>query len=111
MKKFLVLYRSPISAAEQMAKADPAQAKAGMDAWLGWAKKSGSALVDLGSPLGETTTFGKGPSTQGPGYVGGYSIMQAESAKALNRLLEEHPHLSQPGTSIQVIEALSIAGM
>jgi hypothetical protein len=38
MKKFLVLYRAPISAREQMAKATPEQAKAGMDAWMGCAK-------------------------------------------------------------------------
>jgi hypothetical protein len=42
MKKFLVLYRAPISAREQMAKATPEQAKAGMDAWMGWAKRSES---------------------------------------------------------------------
>jgi hypothetical protein len=35
MKKFLVLYRSTMSAKEQMMKVDPEQAKASMDAWAG----------------------------------------------------------------------------
>jgi len=52
MKKFLVLYHAPVSAREQMAGATPEQAKAGMDAWMTWAKKAGNAIVDLGSPLG-----------------------------------------------------------
>ena len=36
MKKFLVLYRSSVSAAEQMAAATPEQAQAGMDAGRRW---------------------------------------------------------------------------
>ena len=53
MNKYLVLYNSPASAAEQMANATPEQAKAGMDAWMAWAQKSGEAVVDLGMPLGD----------------------------------------------------------
>ncbi len=51
MKKFLVLYHAPHSAVEQMANATPEQAKAGMDAWMGWARKAGPAIADLGMPL------------------------------------------------------------
>jgi hypothetical protein len=37
MQKFLVLYQSTVPASEQMKNATPAQAKAGMDAWMAWA--------------------------------------------------------------------------
>jgi len=43
MKNFLVLYRSTMSAKEQMMKVTPEQAKASMDAWAGFEPKS--ALV------------------------------------------------------------------
>jgi len=52
MARFMLVYRSQVSAQEQMANADPAQARAGMDAWMAWAKAAGEAIVDLGMPLG-----------------------------------------------------------
>src|SRR5215469_4044535 len=44
MTKFLVLYHSTTSVQEQMASATPEQMKAGMDAWMAWDKKAGSAV-------------------------------------------------------------------
>jgi hypothetical protein len=52
MARFMVVYRAQVSAVEKMANADPAQAQAGMDAWMAWAKEAGEAIVDLGMPLG-----------------------------------------------------------
>ena len=40
MPKFLVLYRSQVSAAAQMAEATPEQAQAGMEAWTAWAERA-----------------------------------------------------------------------
>jgi hypothetical protein len=111
MKKFLVLYRSSASAREQMAKMTPEQSKAGMDAWMGWAKKAGSAIVDLGSPLGESTKVTSGSSQSGDPSLGGFSILQAESSAALARVLEGHPHFMAPGASIEVHEFLPLPGM
>jgi len=50
--KFMVLYRSSVSAQDQMADASPEQAQEGMDMWMRWAEKAGPAIVDLGTPLG-----------------------------------------------------------
>ena len=103
MKKFLVLYRSSASAREQMAKATPEMHKAGMDAWLSWMKKAGKAIVDFGAPVSPV-----GPASPS---VGGYSILQAESAKQLAALLEDHPHRMAPDGSIEVHEFLPMPGM
>jgi hypothetical protein len=111
MKKFVVLYRAPISAAEQMAKATPEQAKAGMDAWMAWAKKAGGAVVDLGSPLGAGSTLAQGKVSAGATQIAGYSIVQGESMKAVTELFAEHPHLSQPGFTIEVLETVALPGM
>jgi hypothetical protein len=107
MKKFLVLYRSTLSAKDQMSKATPEQAKTGMEAWARWAGKSGAALLEMGAPLGDSALI-KG--TAGPGYIGGYSIVQAESIEGAKRIFEGHPHFASPGASIELLEQLAMPG-
>jgi hypothetical protein len=111
MTKFVVLYNSPVSAAEMMAQATPEQAQAGMDAWMAWAKKNGDSLIDLGQPLGSSKRVSPGSVSEGSTQASGYSIVQAESLEAAAKMLEDHPHLQTPGGSIDVLECLSIPGM
>jgi hypothetical protein len=108
MKKFLVLYRAPISASEQMAKTTPEQAKQGMDLWKAWGTKAAASIVDMGAPLERSAAIG-GPASAG--HIGGFSIMQAASIDALKKTLEGHPHFKMPGGSIEVFEFLSLPGM
>ena len=109
MTKYLVLYRSKVSAAEQMEGASPEDAQAGMDAWMQWAGKVGNAMVDMGSPLQTVTTVGG--SSDGP-YIGGFSVLEADSADAAKALVDGHPHLMSPGDpSIEVLEYLPVPGM
>ena len=110
MKKFLVLYRSPVRAADQLAHATPEQAKAGMEAWMAWAHRAGSAIVDLGNPLGHPHYFSGPPSSSANSHVGGFSILQAEDEGALRILLIGHPHLQIPGASIEALEFLPMPG-
>ena len=112
MKKFLVLYESTASASEQMRHATPEQAKAGMDAWMSWAGRVGSGIVDLGSPVAAAARL-SGPTqvATGKSPVGGYSILQAESKDALMNLFRNHPHFMLPGASIEVFEFLPMPGM
>jgi hypothetical protein len=42
--------------------------------------------------------------------VGGYSILQADSAEALSKVLAGHPHTAMGGT-IQTLEFLPMPGM
>ena len=69
-----------------------------MDLWMKWMKKAGPAIVDGGAPLA---------SARGSN-VGGFSILQGESKREIERLLEDHPHLHAPGAAIDVHEFLSI---
>jgi hypothetical protein len=108
MSKFLVLYRAPMSAREQMANATPEQAKAGMDAWMAWAGKAGSAIVDLGAPLGDGEAVGPGKADD---EIAGFSIVEAGSQADAVNLLADHPHFQTPGGSIEVHEFLSMPGM
>jgi len=111
MKKFLVLYKAPNSAFEQMKKATPEQQKAGMEAWMAWGQKAHGAIVDMGAPLGKSlrvTPAGSSPSTND---LGGYSVLQAESKEALAETLKGHPHFMMPDGTIDVIEIMPIPGM
>lgn len=111
MKKYLVLYRSTVSAGDQMAAATPEQGKAEMDAWMQWAQRSGSAMLDLGSPLGSPRrSTGATVSTAGDAQIGGYSILQATDDAALQALLAGHPHFRAPGASIEVFAFLPMPG-
>ena len=108
MKRYLVLYRAPSTAKEQMSKATPDQHKGVMDAWLAWAKKAGPAIVELGAPTGEPQKYtgSKGATQAGDATIGGYSILQADSKGALDAVLDGHPHFSMPGSAIEVHELL-----
>jgi hypothetical protein len=108
-KKFLVLYKSSASAGEQMAAGSPDQAQEAMGLWMAWMEKAGPALVDPGSPLGEATEV---PSVAGQSgrHVGGYSILQGESAEDIKKLLDGHPHYHSPDATIEVHEFLAMPG-
>ena len=105
MTKYLVLYRSNMTAGEQMAQSTPEQAQAGMDAWMAWAERAGDAVVDLGTPLAVVD-----PGGDSGDPIGGYSILQAESHDALGAVLEGHPHRAMGGT-IETLECLQMPGM
>jgi hypothetical protein len=111
MKKYLVIYNSPTSAREQMSRATPEQAKAGMEAWMKWSQKAGKALVDLGAPVGNSAKVAAGKATDARSDIGGFSILQAESRDVVAALVAEHPHLMMPGASIEVHEFLPLPGM
>jgi hypothetical protein len=111
MVRFMVLYRSQLSAEEQMADADPAQAQAGMDAWMSWAKEAGEAIVDLGMPLGGGRHLDGARATTSDTDAAGYSILQADSLDDVTKLLERHPHLMMPGNSLDVLPILAMPGM
>jgi hypothetical protein len=108
LKKFLVLYRSSVTAGEQMANTTPEQAQAGMELWMTWAQKAGDAIVDLGSPLAPTATIGGGSAGQ---PIAGFSILQADTSEEVAQLLEDHPHFHSGGdATIEILEFLPMPG-
>jgi hypothetical protein len=108
MPKYMILYRAPVSAREQMAAGTPEQAQAGMEAWMKWAQNAGPAIADMGAPLAEVPEAGT-PVPAAGHIIGGYSILEAESPAALSEVLAGHPHLEWGGT-IEVHEMLPTPG-
>jgi len=86
--KFLVLYKSSATAAEQMAASDPAAAQEAMGLWMAWMEKAGPAIVDGGSPLGD-------PTAQPPQHLGsdagGQDGEDPESFAAQHEAPSGHP--------------------
>jgi hypothetical protein len=116
MKKFIVIYHAPMDPArmrEMMNRPKEEMAK-GMEMWMQWAKKCGSHLVDLGSPLmGGQEISGDGSVKPSTKNVSGYSILQAENMEEAKSLLQGHPHLGpwNPQATIEVHETMVIPGM
>jgi hypothetical protein len=92
MTRFLVLYRAPVSARQQMTKMTPEQAQAGMDLW---------------TPLGDGAMVGNGEAYSD---VAGYSILEAVSHGAVVELLQDHPHFHTPSGQVEVHEMLPVPG-
>ena len=111
MPKYVVLYTSPISASAQMENADPEMAAAGIKAWNDWSARAGTAVLDLGLPLGNGRKLTSNGSAESGTDVAGYSILEAESIEGAEKLLSGHPHLQMPGAAIEVYEAMQMPGM
>ena len=112
MKKFLVLYKASTEAFQQMMKTStPEQQKKGTEAWMAWSKKAASSIVDMGAPLGKSLRVTTAGATPTHNDLGGYSILQAESAESLADTLKSHPHFLTPEGSIAIVELLSMPGM
>ena len=111
MKKFLVLYKAPLTSFDQMMKATPEQQKAGMEAWMAWGKKAAASIVDMGAPLGKAQLVTPTGSKPTRNDLGGYSILQGESKEALAETLKGHPHFMMPEGTIEIVELMPMTGM
>jgi hypothetical protein len=113
MKKFLVLYKASAAEFAAAMSSTPEQQKAGMDAWMTWANKAKSSIVDMGAPLGKSMRVTKAAGgTPVVNDLGGYSILQAESKEALAETLKGHPHFMMgDNASIEIVEVIPMPGM
>jgi len=96
---------------EKMHDSSPEEMKKGMEAWMVWAEKCGSGLVDMGTPLGNAQKLTETGSSPSVNNVMGYSVLQAESMEGAKKLLKGHPHLGWgKGCEIEVLESLPKPG-
>jgi YCII-related domain len=111
MKRFVAIYLGSASALAQWKATDDGkrkeQEKAGMDAWMKWAKENEASIVDLGSPLGKTKRINTEGISDTKNQITGYTIVQAKSHEAAAELFANHPHfMIFPGDSVEVMECL-----
>ena len=113
MTKFMVLYMANPADFEKMMKdATPEQQQKGMDAWRNWMTKHQASFVDGGAPLGKTKRVDARGTSDTRNGIGGYTIVQADSAEAAAKMFgTDHPHLQMPGAWIEIVEIRQIPGM
>lgn len=112
MKKFIVTYLAPSEATWKTRESTPEEMQEGMKAWMAWAERCGSKLVDMGSPLGNAITIKPGgQSTNNKSNIIGYSVVQADRIEEAQSLLLDHPHLDWDAScEIELHEALPTPG-
>ena len=109
MKKFLVLYRMDMAAMKKMMETTSAEdKKKGMDEWGMWMKNNMAIFADMGGPTGKNMQVTSDGMTQVSNDIGGYSIVQAESAEAAGKLLADNPHFHMPGAIIDLAEIVAM---
>ena len=111
MKKYLVIYLSSEAAGHKMSGSKPEDMKKEMEKWMIWAKKCGTGLIDMGTPLGNGLDVTARGSQTSKHKVVGYSMLQAENKDQALAMLKNHPHLQwAAGCEIEVHESLPLPG-
>lgn len=105
MKKFMIIYISPISSVDQM-KVGTDEMQKGIQAWSDWFTKQGNAIIDPGNMLGNGIEVSKNGSTQSKAPIGGYSIVQAEDIDTVEKMVADNPNLMIPEASIEIFEIM-----
>src|SRR5258708_37551809 len=100
MKKFLLLYMSPISPEEMMKNAKPDS----MKPWMTWFDAHKEAVVEMGAPTGNEMNVTKTGSSKPSTFIGGYTIVQAEEADEFKEMLSDHPAYMMEGNRIEFLE-------
>ena len=108
MKKFMVVYRMDMAAANKMMTENPELAKKGMEDWGIWMKKHEADFADAGAPLGKNTQMSATGSVEMSNDLAGYSILQAESKEAALAVLADNPHFQMSGATADVMEVVAM---
>src|SRR4051812_19743704 len=112
MRKYIVLYTAPVTAAERFAQVTREEAQQGMQLWFDWKEKLGSGLVDMGMQLGNAMQVTKDGITKSDSNIVGMSILQADSMDEALAMVKGHHHLQwADGAEIIVLEEMPIPEM
>jgi hypothetical protein len=108
----MAIYMAPATMIAEMMKMPSDQAEKGMAEWMNWSKSAGSAMVDLGAPLGKSKRVTAMGAADAHNDITGYTVVQADSLDAAAALFRNHPHLKMGnGASIEIVEFVKIPGM
>ena len=107
MAKFLALYMAPVGAMDEMMKNTTEEQRAGqMQVWQKWMDAKGSAIADMGAPVGKNKRVTSSGVTDVRNEVGGYSLVEAASHEAAAALFSDNPMLEMPGAYVEVLECM-----
>jgi hypothetical protein len=106
-KKFLVLYRVPTHVMEDWAKTDPATRKAAEQKmqgdWQRW-MSAHAKMITLTEAAGKTKAVASGGIRDIKNDIMLYSVVEAENHEIAAQAFANHPHLTIPESSIEIME-------
>lgn len=107
MANYILIYNGAASDLSEMTPEEGAQVLAKWQTWMG---KVGSALVDIGSPFGPSTSLVDDGRTGSATALSGYSIVEADDLDTARQLAEGHPFLSegQGNYAIDIFELMPV---
>ena|SRR6185295_9705148 len=115
-KLYLAVYLGKPSAMRKFEKLSPKVRRekemAGMQGWMGWARKNGRAIADMGGPLGTTKRISRRGIANIANELGAFTVVRAKSHAEAAKMFRNHPHFTIfPGESVEVMEILPIPRM
>jgi hypothetical protein len=115
MKRFLVTYLAPVSVVDDWKKTDPAKRKPAEEKmqadWKKWMSEHSTMFVDTGAGVGKTKRVTGQGDADTRNDIMLYAIVEAESHDAAVKAFHNHPHLTIPQSSIEVMEINPLRGM
>lgn len=115
MKKFLVLFLTPIEVMEDWMKTSPEERKtleAKMkDEWEKWEKDNAASIVEAPAGAGKTKLVTGAGIADARNDVMMWAIVQAASPDQAAAIFKGHPHLQIPESSIELMEINSLKEM
>jgi hypothetical protein len=110
-KKFLVLYLAPAHVLANWAKTDPATKKAAEEKmqgdWQRWMSEH-AKIISLTEAAGKTKAVALGGIRDIRNDIMLYSIVEAENHDIAAQAFANHPHLTIPESSIEVMEVRAL---
>jgi hypothetical protein len=112
MKKFLVLYLIPPSVMDEW-KQKSAQERSDAESKMGrdiqaWNSGRAKLFTDRGAGLGKAKRVTSGGTADARNALVMYAIVQGESQDAVSKSFADHPHLTIPESSIEVMELFAL---
>ena len=111
MKKFLVLFMTPVSIMEDWMKKAPEERKEMEDKmkadWEMWTEKNKAHIVENHAGTGKTKSIASTGVTDIKNNIMMYGVVQADSQDEAAGLFVGHPHLDIPEASVEVMEIKS----
>ncbi len=107
MKKFLVLFLTPVSVLEEWMKKNPDERKIEEERmsfeWDKWTKDNAANIVEAPAGAGKTKVIGQKGISDTKNDIMMYGVVQAESDDEAAALFVNHPHLQIPESSVEIM--------
>ena len=113
MKKFLAVFVAPIEAydkmKEEMKNQSPEEGQNKMQEWKDWMDRHKDSIVDPGAPVGSAKRITEGGTVEDVrNTIGGYMIVQAESADEAAKMYEDSPHFGVSEGAVEIMEMMQM---